>query len=169
MNNNYIPKFILDNNELFQKINENIETKKYDELTINLRNLISLSQEPSDLLDIHYVVMSNKKNCAVVVKILGTEFKKSPLFNEVDKIKDNIDIEHKNYLLNMLHDKLKLDNKKLKTRIFIMIPVTLLVFLMAYVSNGYYMWGMFVVCIASFPTMIKRVKFNNKMIKSNVI
>lgn len=109
---NYIPKFILDNNEFFQKINENIENKKYDELTLNFRNLISLSHEPSDLLDIHYVVMSNKKNSAVVAKILETEFKKSFLFDAVDKIKDNIDLEHNNYLLNMFHNKLKYDNKR---------------------------------------------------------
>lgn len=169
MDSNYIPKFILDNRELFQIINENIKSKNYDNLTLNLRNLVSLALKPSDLLDIHYSIVSHKKNGAVTAKILITELKKSPLYNEVDKIKDTLDLEHKNYLLTMFHNKLRYDNRKLRTKIFIMIPITILVYFMAKVSTYIYQWAWFVVCLSSFPILIKKIVANKKIIKLNII
>lgn len=163
--NNYIPEFILKNQITFDNIKNSIEKKQYDELTINIKNLVDLSLKPEDLLDIYYYAISTYGVSNVSKKILEIELKKSKFYNEVPNIINNLNIEHKNYLLDIFHTKLKKDNKSNKRKLFFVIPLTLLMILFTLSDISYYFIFYTIACISWVVALIRVIYLNNKLIK----
>lgn len=166
---NHIPEFILKNQQTFDNIKQNIEKKQYEELTINIKSLVDLSVKPEDLLDIYYYVICTYGISNVSKKILEIELKKSKFYNEVPKIINNLNMEHKNYLLDIFHTKLKKDNKSNKRKLFFVIPLTLLMILFTLSNISYYFIFYTIACISWVILLIRGIYINKKIIKEGVL
>lgn len=165
--NSYIPEFIVDNKVLLTKIEENIKKKQYDELTINVRNLVSLSNKPEDLLDSYYYIDNFRNLSNVAKKIMQVEFKKSVFSDNPNDAIERLDTEHYNYLLMLFHTKLRSDNKRIRKNFIWLIPLTLLLYLFTFVVNfDYYFLFGFLSCIYWIIVEIRLIYLNKKKIKS---
>jgi len=91
--------------------------------------------------------------------------KKSKFYNEVPNIINNLNIEHKNYLLDIFHTKLQKDNKSNKRKLFFVVPLTLLMILFTLSDISYYFIFYTIACISWGVSLIRVIYLNNKLIK----
>ena len=130
MNNNYVPEFVLNNQNKFTELYKYIKSKDYDKFKFAIIELINLAKNYKDLCDIYVLInYNNIKTTDVSNKILSNELQKNKYYSKLCKELENdfssLSEEHRSYLQKMIKIKRKQKRKMPLIGLGIMIPLTL--------------------------------------------